>query len=175
MKTIIIYIILLFIMSKTWAIEDEDNYLQSILIAGKQKIANFAINGEIISAREGDKFIVATQEVINVWRVISIQANSVKLKTASGIITELRLNHQLPNNDVIEQQTENYESLPPSSLKVQPDYRLLETPFGQFTVKEESKPPQNDEKFFIDEEEKVPPGYHLVETPFGSFLVKDEE
>jgi hypothetical protein len=177
MKTIIIYIILLFIMSKAWAIEDEDNYLQSILIAGEQKIANFAINGEIISASEGDKFIVATKEVINVWRVISIQANSVKLKAASGIITELRLNNQLPNNDVVEQQTENYESLPPrpSPPKVQPGYRLIETPFGQFTVKEEPKPPKNEENFFIDEEEKVPPGYHLVETPFGSFLVKDEE
>lgn len=180
MQKVIIYIILLLIMPKTWGIEDEDNYLQSIVIAGKQKIANFAINGEIISASEGDKFIVATKEVINVWRVINIQANSVKLKAVSGIITELRLDHQLPSNDVLEQQTENYESLPPPPSpplpsKVQPGYRLIDTPFGQFTVKEEAKQSKNEETFFIDEEEKVPPGYHLVKTPFGSFLVKDEE
>ncbi len=176
MLKVIIYIILFLIMPNTWGIEDEDNYLQSIMIVGNQKIANFAINGEIISAREGDKFIVATNEVINVWRVISIQANSVKLKTASGIITELRLDHELPNNEVLEEETENYQSLspppPPSLPKVQPGYRLIDTPFGQFTVKEEPKPPENN-TFLIDEEEKVPDGYHLVKTPFGSFLVKN--
>lgn len=173
MLKVIIYIILLIFMPNTWGIDDEDNYLQSIMIVGNQKIANFAINGETISAREGDKFIVATNEVLNVWRVISIQANSVKLKAASGIITELRLDYEL-----LEEETENYQSLspppsPPLPPKVQPGYRRLETPFGQFTVKEEPKPPQNEENFFIDEEEKVPDGYHLVKTPFGSFLVKN--
>jgi hypothetical protein len=172
MLKVIISISLFLITPNTWSIEVEDNYLQSIMIVGKQKIANFAINGEIISAREGDKFIVATNEVINVWRVISIQANSVKLKATSGLITELRLDHELPNNEVLEQQTENYQTLSPPPPKVQAGYRIINTPFGQFTVKEEPKPPEN-EKFLIDEEEKVPDGYHLVKTPFGSFLVKN--
>jgi hypothetical protein len=177
MLKVIISISLFLITPNTWGIEVEveDNYLQSIMIVGNQKIAYFAINGETISAREGDKFIVATKEVINVWRVISIQANSVKLKAASGIITELRLDHELPNNEVLEEETENYQSLPPpppSLPKVQPGYRLIDTPFGQFTVKEEPKPPEN-KNFLIDEEEKVPDGYHLVKTPFGSFLMKN--
>ncbi len=178
MLKVIICITLLLIVPNTWGIEVEveDNYLQSIMIVGKQKIANFAINGEIISAREGDKFIVATNEVINVWRVISIQTNSVKLKATSGLITELRLDSQLPNNEVLEQQTENYQTLsPPPPPKVQAGYRIINTPFGQFTVKDEPKPPENDEKFLIDEEEKVPAGYHLVKTPFGSFMVKNED
>ena len=170
MLKVIIYITLFLIVPNTWGIEVEDNYLQSIMIVGNQKIAYFSINGETISAREGDKFIVATKEVINVWRVIRIQANSVKLKTVSGIITELRLNHEL-----LEEETEDYQSLSPPPLppKVQPGYRSLETPFGQFTLKEEPKPPQNEEIFFIDKEEKVPDGYHLVKTPFGSFLMKN--
>ncbi len=176
MLKVIIYTLLCLIMPNTWGIEVESNYLQSIMIVGNQKIANFAINGEIISAREGDKFIVATKEVINVWRVISIQANSVKLKTASGIITELLLDHEMPNNEVLEEEAENYQSLPPppppSLPKLQPGYRLIETPFGQFTVKDEPKPLEN-KNFLIDEEETVPDGYHLVKTPFGSFLVKN--
>jgi len=59
-----------------------------------------------------------------------------------------------------------------TSKKDETDYRVVRTPFGTFTVKNNVPPP---DKLPPIAEDEIPPGHHLVQTPFGYFIVKDKE
>jgi hypothetical protein len=172
--TISISLFTMLITLNTWA--QEEKYLEGISILGKAKTAYFVIDGHNISVHEGDEIQLTDNEAQSLWQVVRIKQNSVLLKTKAGITKTFYLNSRVSEDSQKTVENSPQEEVTPSD-ELPPKYRTIQTPFGYFTLSEDTSlspsPPFSDKPGLSENE--VPPGHHIVRTPFGNFIVKDKE
>ena len=185
-KVNISLLMMLITVNTSWG--EEESYLEGISILGAKKIAYLSIMGNKIPILEGETLPFGEGEAVETWQVVRIERKSVVLlKMNDGLVEELRLDSRLPVPATKEAEVDLLQPLPdeivatsPTNPKneVLPGYRTVRTPFGSFTVRDDTYPlPLNQPsptKPTIAETE-VPPGHHVVQTPFGDFIVKDQE
>ena len=182
LKAITFILLTMLITVEVWS--EENNYLEGISILGNKKVAYLSIAGHKIAVKEGEEIVVSEDVVTGRWQVVRIEQGLIRLKTKIGITTELRLDTRLPVQKIDELKnkipsadetpvTDTNETVP--SPKILPDRKLVQTPFGSFTIKKNmSLAPSKPVKPPIIED-KIPAGHRLVRTPFGYFIVKTPE
>ena len=187
-KAITIILAIMLISVNSWS--EEDSYLEGISILGNKKVAYLSVAGHKIAVKEGEEIVVSEDVAVGRWQVVSIGRGSIRLKAKIGITTELRLDSRSPIQKKSDEESpeenelgeETPEEIPitdnettPQESEVQPEHKIVRTPFGSFTVKKNvsllppiaaKSPPVAD---------KIPLGHRLVRTPFGYFIVKDSE
>ena len=186
LKAITFILLAMLITVNVWS--EENNYLEGISILGNKKVAYLSIAGNTIAVKEGEEIVVSEDVVTGRWQVVRIEQGLIRLKTKIGIITELRLDTRLPvqktdelgnkippiDETIKTPVTDTNETVP--SPKKFPDHKLVQTPFGSFTVKKNmSLAPSKPVKLPLIVEDKIPTGHRLVRTPFGYFIVKTPE
>jgi hypothetical protein len=143
----VIKIIVLLMLVFSNALASETYYLAGIGVIGQQRVAYLSLPSGMISVQEGDHITINEEDQVEIWRVKEIQSNAVIFKATGGSAFKLELDIPLPSSeeipgaDAAEESIEKVEEVETNAevaeeKNVPPGYRVVETPFGAFMVKE---------------------------------------
>lgn len=140
-----IKIILLLMLVFSNASASETYYLAGIGVIGQQRVAYLSLPSGMISVQEGDHITIDEEDQAKIWQVKEIQSNAVIFKATEGSVAEFKLEFDGPlsteETPATEESVEEVEKVETEveiteEESVAPGYRVVETPFGTFTVKE---------------------------------------
>lgn len=143
----VIKIIVLLMLVFSNALASETYYLAGIGVIGQQRVAYLSLPSGMISVQEGDHITIDEEGRAEIWRVKEIQSDAVIFKATGGSEFKLGLDIPLPSSeeipgaDAAEESIEKVEEVETNAevadeKNVPPGYRVVETPFGAFMVKE---------------------------------------
>jgi len=139
-KMIWLFLPLMFVFSNAWAVDSY--YLAGIGIVGQQKVAYLKLpTGGMLSIQEGDHVTIDEGEQTKIWLVKNIQSDAVIFQDPESAEFKLEFDGPLPSSEetIASQESVEEESVV-EEAEIEEDvplgYRVVETPFGTFTVKE---------------------------------------